>query len=99
MTVDKDGKSVLPEATSKSNKKKKLKLCVAEGVEASTTKKSKLGKDSANDTNALSESKEQVPFADRKWKRKQKSPISKVKTVYSFNTLFDRFYFLCVRPA
>ncbi|XP_057425539.1 protein ALWAYS EARLY 2-like isoform X2 [Lotus japonicus] len=77
MTVDKDGKSVLPEATSKSNKKKKLKLCVAEGVEASTTKKSKLGKDSANDTNAISESKEQVPFADRKWKRKQKSPISK----------------------
>ncbi|XP_004495723.1 protein ALWAYS EARLY 2 isoform X2 [Cicer arietinum] len=77
MTVDKDDKSALPEATSTSHKRNKVKLCAVPGADTSTSKKSKLGKDIANDTNILSESKEQLPFADRTWKRKQKSMVSK----------------------
>ncbi|XP_061337996.1 protein ALWAYS EARLY 2-like isoform X2 [Gastrolobium bilobum] len=77
-TVDEDDKSALPEATSTSHKKYKLKLRVGPGVEASTSKKSKLGKESANDTNVISKSKEQSPFADRTCKRKRKSVVSKV---------------------
>lgn len=48
-------------------------------IEISTSKKSKLGKELAKDTNASSESKEQLPFADTSttWKRKRKSMVSK----------------------
>lgn len=84
MTVEKDDKSALPEATSRSHKRNK-KLGVVPGIEASTSKKSKFGKESANDTNALSESKDQLLFAAKAWKRKQKSVVSKVYTVCSFN--------------
>lgn len=92
MTVDKDDKSALPEATSTSHKRNKVKLCAVPGADTSTSKKSKLGKDIANDTNILSESKEQLPFADRTWKRKQKSMVSKVSIVYSLIVLSSRFY-------
>lgn len=94
--VDKDDKSALPEASSTSHKRNTVKPCVVPGVEASTSKESKLGKESANDSNTLSESKEQLLFADRKWKRKQKTVVSKVNTIYSFNVLSNRFYFVCL---
>ncbi|XP_027363877.1 protein ALWAYS EARLY 2 isoform X3 [Abrus precatorius] len=78
MTTDKDDKFALPEATSTSHKRHKLKHTVVPEIELSTFKKSKLGKELAKDTNALSESKEQLPFADATWKRKRKSMVSKV---------------------
>ncbi|KAK7269336.1 hypothetical protein RIF29_22061 [Crotalaria pallida] len=86
VTVDKGDKSALPEATSTSHNRDKIKLPgskqkavhVVSGVEVSTPKKSKLGKESANDTKALSEPKEQVSSADRTWKRKRNSVVSKV---------------------
>ncbi|GAU42810.1 hypothetical protein TSUD_34540, partial [Trifolium subterraneum] len=73
MNVDKDDKSALPEATSSHNKRNKVKLRTVPGADTSTSKKSKLGKDISNDTNALSESKDQIPCADKTSKRKQKS--------------------------
>lgn len=88
----KDGKSSLPEATSSSHKRNKLKLCVVPGVEASSSRKSKLGKELAPDANALSESKEQLPFADRTLKRKQKSVDSKVNSVYFMNVLSNNLF-------
>jgi hypothetical protein len=81
MNVDKDDKSALPEATSTSHKRNKVKPRAVPGADTSMSKKSKLGKDISNDTNALSESNDQIPFADRTWKRKQKS--MKVSIVYS----------------
>lgn len=87
MIVDKDDKSALPEATFTSqNNKDKIKLPgpkqkalhAVPGVEALTSKKSKLGRESENDINASAESKEQLPTPDRTWKRKRKSVISKV---------------------
>ncbi|KAK7277936.1 hypothetical protein RJT34_22956 [Clitoria ternatea] len=77
-TADKDDKSSLPEATSTSHKKYKVKHVVVPEIEVSTSKKSKFGKESAMDSNALSASKEQLPFADTAWKRKRKSMVSKV---------------------
>ncbi|KEH43078.1 protein ALWAYS EARLY 2 isoform X3 [Medicago truncatula] len=76
MMVDKDDKSALPESTSTSHKRNKVKIRAVPGPDTSTFKKSKL-KDIANDTNALSESKDQLPFADKTWKRKPKSTVSK----------------------
>nr|KYP74331.1 Lin-9 isogeny [Cajanus cajan] len=78
MAADKDEKSALREATSISHKKHKLKHCVVPEIEVSTSKKSKLGKELTKTTNALSESKEQLPFADTILKRKRKSMGSKV---------------------
>ncbi|CAJ1976134.1 unnamed protein product [Sphenostylis stenocarpa] len=78
IAADKDNKSALPEATSTSHKRHKLKQSVVPEIEVSTSKKSKLGKELTKDTNALSESKEQLPFADATWKRKRKSMVSKV---------------------
>ncbi|KAK7344238.1 hypothetical protein VNO77_13618 [Canavalia gladiata] len=78
MPADKDDKSSLPEATSTSHKRYKLKHSVAPEIELSTSKKSKLGKESAKEANALFESKEQLPFADTAWKRKRKPTVSKV---------------------
>lgn len=82
MAAGKDYKHALPEATSPSHKRHKGKHCVVPGIEISTSKKSKLGKELAKDTNASSESKEQLPFADTSttWKRKRKSMVSKVNT-------------------
>ncbi|CAI8603455.1 unnamed protein product [Vicia faba] len=77
MTVVKDDKSALPEATSTSHKRNKVRLRGVSVADTSTSKKAKLGKDIANDTSALSESKEQLPFADKTWKRKHKSTVSK----------------------
>ncbi|XP_047148954.1 protein ALWAYS EARLY 2-like isoform X3 [Vigna umbellata] len=78
ISADKDGKSALPEATLTSHKRHKLKHSVVPEIEVSTSKKSKLGKESTKDTNVLSESKEQLPIADATWKRKRKSVVSKV---------------------
>ncbi|KAK8467928.1 hypothetical protein PHAVU_007G179500 [Phaseolus vulgaris] len=78
ISADKDSKSALPEATSTSHKRHKLKRSVVPEIEVSTSKKSKLGKESAKDTNVLSESKEQLPFVDATWKRKRKSMVPKV---------------------
>ncbi|KAJ1380909.1 SANT/Myb domain [Sesbania bispinosa] len=86
MTVDKDEKSALPEGTSTSQNRDKIKLPglkqkivhAVHGVEISTSKKSKLGGESVDDANALFESKEQFTSADRTWKRKRKSMVSKV---------------------
>ncbi|KAF1880355.1 hypothetical protein Lal_00048992 [Lupinus albus] len=86
VTVDKGDKSALPEAASTSHTRDKIKLPgskqkdahVVSGIEVSTPTKSKLGKESANDTKALYESKEQLSPADRTWKRKRNSVVSKV---------------------
>ncbi|XP_022640905.1 protein ALWAYS EARLY 1 isoform X2 [Vigna radiata var. radiata] len=78
ISADKDSKSALPEETLTSHKRHKLKHSVVPEIEVSTSKKSKLGKESTKDTNVLSESKEQLPFADTTWKRKRKSVVSKV---------------------
>ncbi|KAJ1417119.1 SANT/Myb domain [Sesbania bispinosa] len=86
MTVDKDEKSALPEGTSTSQNRDKIKLPglkqkivhAVHGVQVSTSKKSKLGGGSVDDANALFESKEQFTSADRTWKRKRKSMVSKV---------------------
>jgi len=82
ISADKDSKSALPEATSTSHKRHKLKRSVVPEIEVSTSKKSKLGKESAKDTNVLSESKEQLPFVDATWKRKRKSMVPKVNTFF-----------------
>lgn len=93
MTVDKDDKSPLPGSTSTSHKRNKVKLRAVPGTDTSTSKKFKFGKDIANDISALSESKEQLPFADKTWKRKQKSTVSKVSiVVYSLIVLYRTFY-------
>jgi hypothetical protein len=92
MNVDKDDKSALPEATSTSHKRNKVKPRAVPGADTSMSKKSKLGKDISNDNNVLSESKDQIPFADRTWKRKQKS--MKVSLVYSLIVLSCTFYFV-----
>jgi len=91
MMVDKDDKSALPESTSTSHKRNKVKIRAVPGPDTSTSKKSKL-KDIAIDTNALSESKEQLPFADKTWKRKPKSTVSKASIVYSLIVLSRTFY-------
>ena len=92
MTADKDEKSAVPEATSRSQNRDKIKLGLKQkvvhsvpGVEVSTSKKSKLGRETVNDsdTNALFESKEQLPSTDKTWKRKRKSMVSKVNTICS----------------
>ncbi|XP_019440563.1 PREDICTED: protein ALWAYS EARLY 2 isoform X3 [Lupinus angustifolius] len=75
MYADKDEESVLPEATSTSQNRDGIKLPgqkavrAVPGVEVSTSKKSKLGKESENDM--------QLPSADRTCKKKGKSMVSK----------------------
>ncbi|KAK7258877.1 hypothetical protein RIF29_24466 [Crotalaria pallida] len=92
MTVDKHEKSALPEATSTCQNRDRIKFPgqkvghAVPGVEVSTSKKSKLGRESVNITNALFESKEQLPSADGTCKRKRKSMISK-----EANTLLDSY--------
>ncbi|KAF7805111.1 protein ALWAYS EARLY 2 isoform X3 [Senna tora] len=86
MTVDKDDKSALPEATFTSQNRDKTKLPGAKqkvlhavpGVETSTSRRSKLGREFENDNNASAESKEQLPPSDRTWTRKRKSVVSKI---------------------
>ncbi|CAL0316565.1 unnamed protein product [Lupinus luteus] len=84
--VDKGDRSALPEAALTSHTRDKIKLSgskqkdvhVVSGIEVSTPTKSKLGKESANDTKALYESKEQFSPVDRTWKRKRNYVVSKV---------------------
>lgn len=90
MVADKNNRSALPEATSTSHKRHKLKYSVVPKIEVSTSKESKIGKEPTKDTNALSESKEKLPFADTAWKRKRKSMGSKVNTF--LYALFNRFW-------
>lgn len=91
ISTDKDGKSALPEGTLTSHKRHKHKHSVVPEIEVSTSKKSKLGKESTKDTSVLSESKEQLPFADATWKRKRKSVVSKVNT--SFVCFFEHILY------
>lgn len=95
IAVDEDHKSALPEAslacqnrdkTKSSGPNRKL-VHAAPGDEVSTSRKSILGRELANDTNNLFELKEQLPSSDRMWKRKRKPIGSKVRTVFSFNVL------------
>ncbi|XP_028770851.1 protein ALWAYS EARLY 2 [Neltuma alba] len=84
MTVDKDDKTALPETTFTSQNRDKLKLPgpkqkvfhAVPGVDASTMRKSKLGRELENETNASAESKELIT-PDKTWKRKRKSVVSK----------------------
>lgn len=84
-TFDMDDKSGIPEGTSTSHyRDKKLPgakqkaLNAISGVDNTTSKKSKLGRDSAIDVNVAFEAKEQLRPADKTWKRKRKSMVSKV---------------------
>lgn len=81
--VDKDDKSALPETTFTSQNRDKLKLPgpkhkvhAVPGIETSNSRKSKLGRELENETNASAESKEQIT-PDRTSKRKRKSAVSK----------------------
>ncbi|KAH1037631.1 hypothetical protein GYH30_056798 [Glycine max] len=78
MVADKNNKSALLEATSTNHKRHQLKHSAVPEIEVSTSKKSKIGKESTKDTNVLSESKGKLPFADTTWKKKRKSMGSKV---------------------
>ncbi|KAI4301784.1 hypothetical protein L6164_035031 [Bauhinia variegata] len=86
MALDKDEKSGLPEATSTSQNRDRIKIPgpkqkVVHAVKVSDSRKSKLGKELTNDANALSESKEQLLSADRTWKRKRKPAVSRISNV------------------
>ncbi|KAK4273456.1 hypothetical protein QN277_021853 [Acacia crassicarpa] len=84
MTVHKDDKSALRESTFTSQNRDKLKLQGSKqkalhavpGIEASNSRKSKLGRELENERNASAESKEHIT-PDRTWKRKRKSVASK----------------------
>jgi len=83
-TFDMDDKSSIPEGTSTSHyRDKKLPgakqkaLNAISGVD-DTSKKSKLGTDSAIGVNVAFEAKEQLRPTDKTWKRKRKSMVSKV---------------------
>lgn len=89
MVADKNNKSALLEATSTNHKRHQLKHSAVPEIEVSTSKKSKIGKESTKDTNVLSESKGKLPFADTTWKKKRKSMGSKVNTF--LYALLNRF--------
>ncbi|KAJ7973358.1 Protein ALWAYS EARLY 3 [Quillaja saponaria] len=82
-----DNKCGLPEATSASQCRGKVKLPstkqkglhAVSGVESATSRKSKLGRESAIDDNAVSEAKEQLQYTDKMWKRKRKPSASKIE--------------------
>jgi hypothetical protein len=82
---DMDDKSSIPEGTSTSHYRdkkvsgaKQKALNAISGVDDTTSKKSKLGRDSAVDVNVTFETKEQLRPADKAWKRKRKPMVSKV---------------------
>ncbi|KAK7284354.1 hypothetical protein RJT34_19099 [Clitoria ternatea] len=91
-TVGKDEKSALPKGTSTGQNRDKIKLPslkpkvvhAVPGVEVANSKKYKLERESKNNSNALLESKEQPPPADRSLKRKRKVMVSKL-LLYSVN--------------
>lgn len=82
-----DDKASLPEAMSTSHCADKIKFLGSKqkarhtiaGVDGTISRKLKIGRDSAIDVNVASEEKEQLQLADKAWKRKRKSMVSKVK--------------------
>ncbi|KAK4595854.1 hypothetical protein RGQ29_014085 [Quercus rubra] len=84
--LDMDEKASLPEAMSTSHCADKIKFLGSKqkarhtiaGVDGTTSRKLKIGRDSAIDVNVASEEKEQLQLADKAWKRKRKSMVSKM---------------------
>ncbi|KAM3752669.1 hypothetical protein ACB098_03G036600 [Castanea mollissima] len=84
--LDMDDKASLPEAMSTSHCADKIKFLGSKqkarhaiaGVDGTTSRKLKIGRDSAIDVNVASEEKEQLQLADKAWKRKRKSMVSKM---------------------
>ncbi|KAM3704851.1 hypothetical protein ACJW31_03G037000 [Castanea mollissima] len=84
--LDMDDKASLPEAMSTSHCADKIKFLGSKqkarhaiaGVDGTTSRKLKIGRDSAIDVNVASEEKEQLQLADKAWKRKRKSIVSKM---------------------
>ncbi|KAF3443479.1 hypothetical protein FNV43_RR13161 [Rhamnella rubrinervis] len=80
-TLDMEDKCSVPEATSPSQVKSRNKLVgtiqkVADsisGFEGTTSRKSKLGRDSTDDINTIFEAEQQPHSATKSWKRKRKS--------------------------
>ncbi|XP_061348443.1 protein ALWAYS EARLY 2-like [Gastrolobium bilobum] len=81
MIVEKAKKSTFPEGTQNIDKilpdSRQKVVHAGPGIEVSTSPKSKLERESVNDTNALFESKEHILSAYKTWKRKRKSMVSK----------------------
>ncbi|XP_075658523.1 protein ALWAYS EARLY 2 isoform X6 [Castanea sativa] len=85
--LDMDDKASLPEAMSTSHCADKIKFLGSKqkarhaiaGVDGTTSRKLKIGRDSAIDVNVASEEKEQLQLADKAWKRKRKSMVSKLQ--------------------
>lgn len=88
--ADEIEKSAFPGGTSTSQNRDKCKLTglkqkfahTVHGVDVSASKKSKIGRESVNDTKAFFESKEKLPSADRTLKRKRGLMVSKVNRIY-----------------
>lgn len=86
--LDVEDKFSVPEATSTSQSRNKNKIPSAKhrlpfaisGVEGTNSKKSKLGREPAFDTTAVSESEQQLQSTTKTWKRKRKSSVLKVNT-------------------
>ncbi|KAL0005955.1 hypothetical protein SO802_013516 [Lithocarpus litseifolius] len=84
--LDMDDKASLPEAMSTSHCADKIKFMGSKqkarhaiaGVDGTTSRKLKIGRDSAIDVSVASEEKEQLQLADKAWKRKRKSMVSKM---------------------
>ncbi|PQQ06489.1 protein ALWAYS EARLY 2 isoform X3 [Prunus yedoensis var. nudiflora] len=84
--LDVEDKFSVPEATSTSQSRNKNKIPSAKhrvpfaisGVEGTNSKKSKLGREPAFDTTAVSESEQQLQSTTKTWKRKRKSSVSKI---------------------
>lgn len=84
--LDMDDKASLPEAMSTSHCADKIKFLGSKqkarhtiaGVDGTTSRKLKIGRDSAIDVNVASEEKEQLQLDDKAWKRKRKSMVSKI---------------------
>lgn len=85
-TLDMEDKCSVPEATSTSQVRNRNKPAVTKqkvphaisGVENTTSKKSKLGRDSTIDINTISEAEQQPQSTTKAWKRKRKSLLPEV---------------------
>lgn len=85
-TLDIEDKCSVPEATSTSQVRNRSKLAGSKqkvphaisGVENTTSKKSKLGRDSTSDINTISEAEQQPQSTTKAWKRKRKSGVPEV---------------------
>lgn len=93
-TLDTEDKCSVPEATSPSQVRSRNKLVgtkqkVAHAisrVEGTTSRKSKLGRDSTNDNNTIFEAEQQPHSATKAWKRKRKSLVPEV-IIYAFYSI------------